>query len=116
MITQGPAIDIIREQVRIHLPKLEAIGNLSEREEEILLLVGGGMSCEAIAKKLFRSRKTIESVREHIKQKMKLSNVYELHQYAALYHFLRSCEKRIDGKRQHDRINESFLTAAAGHV
>ncbi|HWQ90453.1 MAG TPA: response regulator transcription factor, partial [Clostridia bacterium] len=55
---------------------------LSDRELEILELIGTGLSTRDIAGKLSLSIKTIESHREHIKTKLKLKSAPELTNYA----------------------------------
>lgn len=55
---------------------------LSDRELEVLTLMGRGESTRAIAEKLFLSVKTIEAHRERIKKKLKLTNSAELVRYA----------------------------------
>ncbi len=56
--------------------------SLSDRELEILDLVGRGMGSRDIAEKLGVSIKTIESHREHIKTKLGLKKASELANYA----------------------------------
>jgi DNA-binding NarL/FixJ family response regulator len=62
--------------------KLEAnrspIETLSNRELEVFEMIGKGMSTKQIAARLGLSPKTIETYREHIKQKLNLSNATEL--------------------------------------
>jgi DNA-binding NarL/FixJ family response regulator len=55
---------------------------LSDRELEILTLIGRGQSTREIADKLFLSVKTVEAHRERIKEKLKLRNGTELLRYA----------------------------------
>jgi DNA-binding NarL/FixJ family response regulator len=63
--TQGPSVD-----------------RLSDRELEVLQMLGSGLGTRAIAEKLKLSVKTIESYREHIKTKLALSGAVELTSYA----------------------------------
>jgi DNA-binding NarL/FixJ family response regulator len=58
---------------------------LSDRELEVLTLIGRGQSTREIADKLFLSVKTIEAHRERIKEKLKLKNGTELLRYAMQY-------------------------------
>jgi DNA-binding NarL/FixJ family response regulator len=51
---------------------------LSDRELEVFELIGGGLGTRDIAQQLHRSVKTIESHREHIKNKLDLQNANEL--------------------------------------
>jgi two-component system response regulator NreC len=55
---------------------------LSDRELEVLTLIGRGQGTREIAEKLFLSVKTIEAHRERIKEKLKLRNSNELLRYA----------------------------------
>lgn len=55
---------------------------LSDRELEVFELLGRGISTRDIADRLCVSIKTIESHREHIKEKLKLKNANELVQHA----------------------------------
>jgi DNA-binding NarL/FixJ family response regulator len=59
-------------------PAEAAIESLSDRELEILELLGRGLGSRDIAEKLHLSLKTIESHREHIKTKLGLSSSSEL--------------------------------------
>ncbi len=56
--------------------------SLSDRELEVLELIGGGLGSAEIAQRLKLSVKTIESHREHIKAKLGLQRATELVQYA----------------------------------
>ncbi len=56
--------------------------SLSDRELEVLRLLGEGRSTRQIAGTLRLSVKTIESYREHIKKKLNLTNATELILYA----------------------------------
>ena len=51
---------------------------LSNREIEVFEMIGKGLATKQIAGRLGLSPKTIETYREHIKQKLKLSNATEL--------------------------------------
>ena len=59
-----------------------AVEVLSDRELEVLELIGKGLGSREIADKLHLSIKTIESHREHIKTKLGLSGAAELTSYA----------------------------------
>jgi len=54
------------------------IESLSNRELEVFEMIGRGLATKQIAARLGLSPKTIETYREHIKQKLKLSNATEL--------------------------------------
>ena len=55
---------------------------LSDRELEVFELIGRGFGTREVAERLCVSIKTIESHREHIKEKLKLRNANELVQHA----------------------------------
>lgn len=59
-----------------------AIGQLSNREQEVLSLIGKGLGTRQIADKLNISVKTVEAYRAHIKEKINLKNATELLRYA----------------------------------
>jgi DNA-binding NarL/FixJ family response regulator len=59
-----------------------AVELLSDRELEVLELIGNGLGSREIAEKLHLSIKTIESHREHIKTKLGLARASELVSYA----------------------------------
>ena len=60
----------------------QAADLLSDRELEILELVGSGLGTRQIAERLHVSIKTVESHREHIKTKLALKRATELVNYA----------------------------------
>src|SRR5688500_1289743 len=55
---------------------------LSDRELQIFRLIGQGRSVKDIAEELFLSPKTVETHKEHIKQKLKLESSNDLLRYA----------------------------------
>lgn len=59
-----------------------AVESLSDRELEVLELIGSGLGSREIAEKLHLSIKTIESHREHLKTKLGLNRAPELVSYA----------------------------------
>jgi len=61
----------------------EGLGNLTDRELQIFQLLGAGVNTRDIAGKLHLSIKTIETHRENIKRKLKLSSAAELIRYSA---------------------------------
>jgi DNA-binding NarL/FixJ family response regulator len=65
---------------------------LSDRELEIFEFIGNGLATREIAKKLNISPKTVESHREHIKQKLKLETAAELTKQAIQWV---QCQKNI---------------------
>ena len=61
---------------------VSAIERLSDRELEVFQLIGQGHGTRQIAERLHLSIKTIETYREHIKEKLNLADANELLQYA----------------------------------
>jgi DNA-binding NarL/FixJ family response regulator len=61
---------------------VSAIERLSDRELEVFRLIGQGFGTRQIAERLHLSIKTIETYREHIKEKLNLADASELLQYA----------------------------------
>src|SRR5439155_7492971 len=66
-----------------HTGASSPISQLTDRELEILQLVGQGKDSHAIAKQLNLSFKTVDAHRGHIKEKLDLRNHTELISYAA---------------------------------
>ena len=58
------------------------IDRLSDRELEVLQLIGQGYGTSEIAKRLFLSVKTIETYRSHLKEKLSLHDANELVRFA----------------------------------
>lgn len=63
-------------------PGKSPIENLSNRELEVLTLIGQGTTTGAIAKQLHLSVHTIDTYREKLKIKLNLENSAELNRYA----------------------------------
>ncbi len=63
-------------------PSRSPLEDLSDRELEVLRLIGEGHSTRQIAEKLHLSIKTVESYQGHLKDKLGLKNSRELLQYA----------------------------------
>ena len=57
--------------------------HLSDREMQVFRLIGSGLGTSRVAKELQLSVKTIETHRQHIKQKLGLTNGMELTRQAA---------------------------------
>ena len=55
---------------------------LTRREIEIFEMIGNGLSTKEIGAKLFISQRTVESHRDHIKNKLGLKDSFHLHQFA----------------------------------
>jgi DNA-binding NarL/FixJ family response regulator len=62
-----------------------SLGRLSDRELQVLQLIGSGMSSQKVAAKLFLSVKTVETHRENIKHKLGLANAAELVRFATTW-------------------------------
>jgi DNA-binding NarL/FixJ family response regulator len=60
----------------------DAVERLSDRELEILELIGKGHDVRQIAKQLHLSPKTVETHRSHIKDKLDLKNSREVARFA----------------------------------
>jgi DNA-binding NarL/FixJ family response regulator len=73
-----------------------AVELLSDRELEVLELIGNGLGSREIAEKLHLSIKTIESHREHIKTKLGLTRAPELVSYA--FNWVHGRAGQPDGK------------------
>lgn len=69
-------------QARAGKHNLDGIGQLSNRELQVLQLLGAGLGTRVIAGRLGLSIKTIEAHREHIKYKLGLSSAPQLLHYA----------------------------------
>jgi len=67
-------------------PKGTPLETLSKREMEVFALIGQGQRTRQIAEMLHVSVKTIESHRQHIKEKLGLNNGHELVQHAIQWH------------------------------
>lgn len=63
-------------------PGQTALELLSDRELEVMEMIGEGMGSREIAEQLHVSMKTVESHREHIKAKLNLTSASELIRYA----------------------------------
>ncbi len=75
-----------------------AVDSLSDRELEVLELIGNGLGSREIAEKLHLSIKTIESHREHIKTKLGLARATELVSYA--FNWFHGEKAEPKGRRQ----------------
>jgi DNA-binding NarL/FixJ family response regulator len=58
------------------------VDRLTDREREVFELIGAGLSSRQISVKLEVSPKTVETHREHIKEKLELTTAAELTKYA----------------------------------
>lgn len=62
-----------------------AVEKLTDRELEVLQLIGDGKEVRAIAQELHLSPKTVEAHRAHIKEKLNLSNAREVVRFATTW-------------------------------
>lgn len=65
-----------------HDPRKSPVERLSDRELEVFRLIGRGYGTRQIADELSLSMKTVESHREHIRQKFDLDSTFKLVQHA----------------------------------
>lgn len=62
--------------------RIPVVENLSDREWEVYRLVGKGLPTRDIAKELFIEKKTVETYKSRIKEKMRFKSATELTQHA----------------------------------
>lgn len=67
------------------MPEESPIDTLSDRELEVLELIGRGLTTRQIARQLHLSRKTIDTYRDHLKTKLQLNTANELVRYAVAW-------------------------------
>ena len=60
----------------------DSISTLTDRELEVFELIGQGLPTREIAERLHLSPKTVDSHREHIKEKLKIDNATDLLKHA----------------------------------
>lgn len=65
-----------------HADTVYPIETLSEREKDVLEYIGGGYGVSEIARLLYLSVKTINTYRDHIKEKLQLDNAAEIRRFA----------------------------------
>jgi len=70
-------------------PKVESRPIISEREIEIIELLGKGCSCKEVANQLCISPRTVENHKNNILQKLSLKNTIELLRYAIKHNIVR---------------------------
>lgn len=61
------------------------IETLSDRELEVLELIGRGLTTRQIAQELHLSRKTVDTYRDHLKSKLQIKTANELVRYAVAW-------------------------------
>ena len=59
--------------------------NLSDRELEVLELIGKGYGAKEIGEVLNLSVKTVNAYRDHLKQKLELANAADLRKFAVTW-------------------------------
>jgi len=69
---------VLKKMAGMREENAETVENLSDRELEVFELIGRGLRTVDIAERLHLSVKTIESYREHIKEKLHLENAPKL--------------------------------------
>lgn len=84
---RGKCIDPkLAEQILFNTTSVEALhGNLSGRELDVYKLLLQGLSVNSIAEKLCISNKTVSTHKNHLLEKMHMSNTTELIRYAVQY-------------------------------
>ena len=81
---KGPG-DLVRHAIRLKLVRADLKlpdRELTEREGEVLALLGEGFTNEAIAEKLGISEKTVEAHRGNLRRKLGASTLADLVRYA----------------------------------
>ena len=81
-VSDSMAKRMMRHLVKGHDEGVPSVESLSDREFEVFQLVGQGFKPKQIAEKLCLSIKTIETYQSNIKEKLFLSNSFELAQFA----------------------------------
>jgi DNA-binding NarL/FixJ family response regulator len=79
-----PAGPVNQQQAAKPVPELSA-SQLTDREVEILQLLGQGLSTRHCAQKLHLSVKTVEAHQANLKNKLGLSDLNQLRRYAAIW-------------------------------
>ena len=80
--TVGRALLQMLARGLVEMPR-DRCAHLSDREMQVFRLIGSGLGTSRVAKELQLSVKTIETHRQHIKQKLGLTNGLELTRQAA---------------------------------
>lgn len=73
------------EETRSGQPGVTPEEALSERELEVLRMIGGGLESKEIASTIGVSRKTVDTYRERIKSKLRISNATRLVHFATCW-------------------------------
>jgi len=81
-LSEKMAAKLLRTFSRNHADDATPLERLSDRELQIFRMIGEGRVVKDIAEALFLSPKTIETHKEHIKQKLNLQSSNDLLRYA----------------------------------
>jgi DNA-binding NarL/FixJ family response regulator len=73
------------------------VESLSDRELEVLELIGRGMTTRQIAEDLNLSKKTVDTYRDHLKKKLQLKTANELIRYAVTWTMGRQNGEQTNG-------------------
>ncbi|MBV8781407.1 MAG: response regulator transcription factor [Phycisphaerae bacterium] len=84
-VSENMATRLVDQYVMTTNAPTSPTSELSDRELEVLTLIGRGLGTREIAEKLFLSVKTIEAHRERMKEKLKLKSGPELIRYAVQF-------------------------------
>ncbi len=84
-LSEAMATRLVNHYVTAAPASTHPTSELSDRELEILTLLGQGKGTREIAEQLFLSPKTVEAHRERIKERLRLNNATELLRYAVQY-------------------------------
>ena len=103
MITKGPVLDIVREQVALYLQDFhtnisifDEVKNFSDREREVFKFMGRGWSPRRLSELLGISVKTIDTYQSQIKNKIGVDDAFALRRIAVLYDFLTETQDRVE--------------------
>lgn len=95
------------------------IGTLSHREMQILRLIGAGIGTRAIAQSLHLSIKTIDSHRQGLKRKLRITTAAQLMQCAISWNMRWVCvdegEQALDSESPAAHVEAEALLALAPH-
>src|SRR4029079_17933156 len=84
-LSQRLSREAAADEAAVDRPGAAGVARLSDRELQVLRRIGCGLSTREIAEELFISVKTVETHREHLKQKLGLADSGELLRYAIAY-------------------------------
>jgi DNA-binding CsgD family transcriptional regulator len=73
-------------------PAANLLDSLTDRELQVFELIGNGLPTREIARELHISTKTVDSHREHIKEKLHLASASELLRHAIQWV---QCQKKV---------------------